>query len=115
MTPMDRRTASASFVTSWPFTNPTPEVTGINVVSIRMSVDFPAPFGPSSPNISPCSTAKLIPSTAVKSPNCFLISRTSMSLMAPLEQEPREEECKPSYQQRDGGPHYRCGGGSRKF
>jgi len=35
------------------------------VVSIPTVVVFPAPFGPSSPNTSPGSTAKLIPSTAL--------------------------------------------------
>jgi hypothetical protein len=34
-----------------------------------MVEDFPAPFGPSKPNDSPCLTEKLIPFTAVKSLN----------------------------------------------
>jgi hypothetical protein len=34
-----------------------------------MVEDFPAPFGPSRPNDSPCFTEKFIPFTAVKSLN----------------------------------------------
>src|SRR5262249_40452717 len=81
MTPIRRRTASASFTTSWPQMVAVPEVAGSSVVSIRMSVDLPAPFGPSSAKISPCSTEKEIPSTAVKSPKRFVIWSTSISLM----------------------------------
>ena len=40
---------------------------------MRMSVDLPAPFGPSRPKISPASTRKLMPFTAVKSPNFLTI------------------------------------------
>ena len=40
---------------------------------MRMSVDLPAPFGPSNPKISPSSTAKLIPLTAVNSPKRLTI------------------------------------------
>ena len=58
-----------------------PDVGGSSVVSIRMSVDLPAPFGPSSPKISPSSTAKLMPLTAVKSPNFLTMLRTSMAFM----------------------------------
>ena len=43
-----------------------PLVGGSSVVIIRISVDLPAPFGPSRPKISPSSTAKLMPLTAVK-------------------------------------------------
>ena len=44
---------------SKPLTRAVPEVGGTSVVNMRMSVDLPAPFGPSSPNTSPCSTVKL--------------------------------------------------------
>src|SRR5581483_5288004 len=54
----------------------------MSVVSMRMSVDLPAPFGPSRPKISPSSTAKLMPSTAVKSPKRFVICRVSTWFMA---------------------------------
>ena len=50
---------------------------------MRMSVDLPAPLGPSSPKISPSRTSKEIPSTAVKSPKRFVSSRTSMALTTP--------------------------------
>src|SRR5437762_13819489 len=56
-----------------------PEVGGISVVSMRMRVDLPAPFGPRSAKISPCSTSKDTPSTAVKSPNFLTMLRTSIS------------------------------------
>src|SRR3954469_19400001 len=53
-----------------------------SVTSMRISVDLPAPFGPSSPKISPSATAKLTPFTAVKSPNFLTMARTSMAFMA---------------------------------
>src|SRR5262249_34396975 len=56
-----------------------PSVGGSRVVSMRMRVDLPAPLGPSSPKISPSSTAKLTPLTAVNSPNFLTIPRTSMA------------------------------------
>ena len=45
-----------------------PDVGGSNVVSILMSVVFPAPFGPSRPNTSPASTARDNASTALSFP-----------------------------------------------
>ena len=59
MTPIMRRTASLSLVTSWPPTMALPEVMGTSVVIMRMSVLLPAPFGPSKPKISPSATEKL--------------------------------------------------------
>ena len=46
---------------------------------MRMVVVLPAPFGPRKPRTSPCSTASVMPSTAVSAPN-FLVrwSRTIM-------------------------------------
>ncbi len=38
---------------SKPLTRAMPEVGGTSVVSIRISVDLPAPFGPSRPKTSP--------------------------------------------------------------
>src|SRR5262249_42769377 len=61
MTPITCRTASACVTMSKPLTRAVPAVGGSRVVSMRMSVDFPAPLGPSSPKISPCSTAKVTP------------------------------------------------------
>ena len=46
-------------------------VGGSNVQSILMVVDFPAPLMPKKPNNSPCSTSKLILSTAFTSPKYF--------------------------------------------
>ncbi len=66
MTPMDWRTALAARTMSKPLTRAVPEVGGTSVVNMRMSVDLPAPFGPSSPNTSPCSTEKLSASTAAE-------------------------------------------------
>src|SRR5213594_1536478 len=82
MTPIRRRTGFASFKTSWPHIIAAPDVGGSSVVSMRMSVDLPAPFGPSRAKISPCSTEKETPSTAVKSPKRFVIWLTSMSLIS---------------------------------
>ena len=68
ITPIMRRAAFGSFATSWPAMRAFPAVIGISVVIMRISVDFPAPFGPSSPKISPSFTLKETSSTAVKSP-----------------------------------------------
>ncbi len=64
---------------SKPLTSAVPEVGTSSVVSMRMSVDLPAPLGPSRPKISPSSTVNEMPSTAVKSPNRFVMPRTSMA------------------------------------
>src|SRR4051812_12342472 len=48
---------------------------------MRISVDLPAPLGPSRPKISPSSTAKLIPLTAVKSPNFLTMFWTSIAFI----------------------------------
>src|SRR5580698_9642302 len=48
---------------------------------MRINVDFPAPFGPSKPKISPCSTAKFSESTATKSPKRLARFSTSISNM----------------------------------
>ena len=46
MTPMAWRTPSASVTTSCPATTAVPEVGGVSVVIMRISVVLPAPFGP---------------------------------------------------------------------
>ena len=46
---------------------------------MRISVDLPAPFGPSSPKISPSATSKVMPLTASNSPNLFTMFLTSMA------------------------------------
>ena len=58
ITPIEFRTPSASFRTSCPATRAEPSVGGVSVVSMRISVVLPAPFGPSRPKISPSSTLK---------------------------------------------------------
>jgi hypothetical protein len=42
---------------------------GSSVIIVRIVVVFPAPFGPSKPNTSPCSSANVTSSTARTSPN----------------------------------------------
>ena len=54
-----------------------PDVGGSSVTIMRISVDLPAPFGPSRPKISPGATENEMPSTAVKSPNRLTMFRTS--------------------------------------
>ena len=81
---MQRRAASGSFSTSCPATTARPAVIGISVVIMRISVDLPAPFGPSSPKISSSSTWKVTSSTAVKSPYFLTMFSTSMAFCAAL-------------------------------
>src|SRR5512137_175855 len=68
---MFRRTSSGLAATSRSFTRARPEVGVSRPQSMRIVVDFPAPFGPRKPKISPRRTPKLILSTATKSPNFF--------------------------------------------
>jgi hypothetical protein len=82
MTPMAWRTPSASVTTSCPPTSALPDVGGVSVVIMRISVVFPAPFGPSRPKISPVRTVKLTSFTATKSPNCFFSLVTSIALVS---------------------------------
>jgi hypothetical protein len=81
ITPMDWRTPSDCLTTSKPLITAVPDVGGSSVTIIRISVDLPAPFGPSRPKISPSSTAKLMPLTAVKSPNVLTMFRTSIAFI----------------------------------
>ena len=67
-TPIRRRTSSGFFATSKPATIALPEVGRSNVVSMRTTVLFPAPFGPRKPKISPALTVRLMPFTALTSP-----------------------------------------------
>jgi len=78
---MLRRTASGSVSMSWPFTVAVPLVGLNNVDSMLSVVVLPAPLGPRNPRISPSSTLKLIPSTALTSLSKILVSAlTSMVL-----------------------------------
>src|SRR5256885_1868469 len=79
ITPIDWRTSLEKRLTSKVLIRAVPEVGTSSVVNMRISVDFPAPFGPSSPKISPCSTLKVTRSTAVNSPKRLVISSTSMA------------------------------------
>src|SRR5574341_510055 len=65
---MFRLIVSAWVTTSKPPTVPFPAEGMRSPVSIRIVVDFPAPFGPRKPKISPFLTSRLMRSTAVKSP-----------------------------------------------
>src|SRR5947209_14286284 len=56
-----------------------PAVISSRVVIMRMSVDLPAPFGPSNPKISPSATSKETPSTAVKFPKRFTMFLTEIA------------------------------------
>jgi hypothetical protein len=44
-------------------------------VAMAIVVDFPAPFGPSSPKTSPAGTSSHNPSTAAIGPNCLRMAR----------------------------------------
>src|SRR5437667_3949167 len=79
ITPIDWRTSLGKRRTSKVLTRAVPEVGSSSVVNMRISVDLPAPFGPSSPKISPCSTLNVTWSTAVNSPKRLVISSTSMA------------------------------------
>ena len=52
-----------------PNTETTPSIGRSSVVIIRIVVVLPAPFGPSSPNVWPCSIRRSTWSTAVWAPN----------------------------------------------
>src|SRR5918998_5677904 len=78
---MAARTGGPALTMSWPATRAVPLVGGKSVVSIRTVVDLPAPLGPRKPSISPGSTVRLIPSTAL---GPFLNSRTRSSTSMPF-------------------------------
>src|SRR3954466_13228892 len=69
-----RRAARGSRATSTPATLARPAVGAIVVVSMPTVVDFPAPFGPSSPNTSPGRTSKSMPFTASIPPGYVFFS-----------------------------------------
>src|SRR5580658_2832791 len=77
MYPMFWRTASGSRATSKPATVARPAEGLSRPHSIRMVVDFPAPFGPRNPKTSPRRTERLSWSTATKLPN--RLTRFSMT------------------------------------
>src|SRR5580704_10657209 len=83
MYPMLRLISSDCVATSNPATVALPEVGPINPHRIRIVVDFPAPFGPRNPKISPCRTSIDTRSTATKSPKRLV--RSSILTAGPFE------------------------------
>src|SRR5450759_4696463 len=77
---MWRRTAFGRAATSKQATVACPDVGRASVHSMLIVVDLPAPLGPRNANTSPSETSKLIPSTAVNSPNRLVSARTSITL-----------------------------------
>src|SRR5712675_1915602 len=65
---------------SWPSNKTLPEVASRSPVRQLKKVDFPAPFGPIRPKMSPCSSVTLAASTALKLPKAFVTSRASRSM-----------------------------------
>ena len=77
--PMIRRTASASFTTSWPRMEARPE-SGLKMVErMRTAVVLPAPLGPSKPRIVPSSTCSETPSSARTLPRGNTLTRSVAS------------------------------------
>src|SRR3984885_13267578 len=65
---------------SRPCNSTLPEVALRSPVRQLNSVDFPAPFGPIKPRISPCSSVTDAASTALKLPKALVTSRASRSM-----------------------------------
>src|SRR5207302_8661413 len=66
-------------VTSYPATQARPDVGGRSVVSILISVVFPAPLGPTRPRISPGAMSTDTAFTAVRSPKPLVSSEVRMA------------------------------------
>ena len=66
---MSRRAWAGCRTTSIPAMRTVPLVGNARVVAIEMVVVLPAPFGPSSPKISPCFSSRSRPSKATT--RCF--------------------------------------------
>src|SRR5262249_27091426 len=86
MYPIWHLISSGCVDTSKPATVARPEVGVSNPHRMRIVVDFPAPFGPRKPKISPFATSTETLSTATKSPNCLVSfsSGTGVSLPLPI-------------------------------
>src|SRR5580693_7761539 len=76
---MLRRTVSRSRTTSYPATLAVPEVGSARVHRILIVVDFPAPFGPRKPKVSPAATSKSMPRTASISPYLLVSALTEIA------------------------------------
>ena len=77
--PIRERSAVASATASSPATSTRPASGVISVVSMRTTVVFPAPLGPSRPSTVPAGTSKSTPSTARTSPKRFTRPSTRMA------------------------------------
>src|SRR5947199_2977009 len=71
---------------SCPSNSTLPEVASRSPVRQLKKVDFPAPFGPIRPRISPCSSVTEAASTALKLPKAFVTSWASRSMGRSLRQ-----------------------------
>src|SRR3954447_6559012 len=79
---MARRTAPPSRIASCPATVAAPASGWVSVTRTRTAVDLPAPFGPSSPKISPSGTVNVAPSSACTSPYRFRRPSTTIASTA---------------------------------
>src|SRR5258708_17795244 len=80
MKPREAWAAAGARARSWPLMVIRPLVGLSSRAMMRMVVVLPAPFGPRKPWISPGSTERLTPSTAVKEP--YVLTRASTAIMA---------------------------------
>src|SRR5438552_9400963 len=79
MKPREAFAASGAWARSWPLMVIRPLEGLSRPAMMRMVVVLPAPFGPRNPWISPGSTERLTPSTAVKEP--YVLTRASTAIM----------------------------------
>src|SRR5487761_2296089 len=78
--PSSARASGARLVMSQPSKRTFPDVDNRSPVRQLKKVDFPAPFGPIRPRMSPCSSVTEAASTALKLPNALVTSRASRSM-----------------------------------
>src|SRR5487761_2026270 len=78
--PSSARACGARLVMSRPSKRTFPDVDNRSPVRQLKKVDFPAPFGPIRPRMSPCSSVTEAASTALKLPNALVTSRASRSM-----------------------------------
>ena len=64
MTPMESRACRQAASRSYPLISTWPPLFTTSPAKILISVDFPAPFGPSSPKIDPLGISRLTPLSA---------------------------------------------------
>src|SRR5207245_3868174 len=85
MKPSEALAASGSRARSWPLMVTVPLVGLSRPAIMRMVVVLPAPLGPRKPWISPGSTERLTPSTAVKEPYDLTTDATALMRCVGLE------------------------------